>query len=57
MSKSRKKRERNEKKARKARENTEKRKLKKQINHLIKINKILEAGIIIQRYKSRYGDI
>tara|TARA_R100001594_G_C3851997_1_gene218696 strand:- start:163 stop:336 length:174 start_codon:yes stop_codon:yes gene_type:complete len=57
MSKSRKKRERIEKKARKARENTEKRKLKKQINHLIKINKILEAGIIIQRYKSRYGDI
>ena len=57
MSKSRKKRERIEKKARKVRENTEKRKLKKQINHLVKINKTLEAGILIQRYKSKYGEI
>jgi len=57
MGKSRKKRERIEKKARKKRENTEKRKLKKQINHLVKINKTLEAGILIQRYKSKYGEI
>ena len=57
MGKSRKKRERIEKKVRKARENTEKRKLKKQINHLIKINKTLEAGILIQRYKSKFGEI
>ena len=34
----------------------DKKKLKKQIFHLAKSNKTAEAGILMQRYKSKYGD-
>ena len=34
----------------------DKKKLKKQILHLVRSNKTTEAGFIMQRYKSKYGD-
>ena len=34
----------------------DKKKLKKQIPHLARSNKTTEAGFIMQRYKSKYGD-
>ena len=34
----------------------DKKKLKKQILHLIRRNKTTEAGFLMQRYKSKYGD-
>ena len=33
-----------------------KKKLKKQILHLIRSNKTTEAGLVMQKYKSKYGD-
>jgi hypothetical protein len=35
----------------------DKKRLKKQILHLIRSNKKAEAGFLIERYKSRYGEI
>ena len=49
------KRQANQRKKEKVKLNTEKRKLQKQIKHLIKINKTSEAGMLMQRYKSKYG--
>ena len=51
------KRQANQRKREKVKLNTEKRKLQKQIEHLIKINKTSEAGMLMQRYKSKYGGI
>ncbi len=51
------KRQANQRKREKVKLNTEKRKLQKQIKHLIKINKTSEAGMLMQRYKSKYGGI
>ena len=34
----------------------DKKKLKKQILHLVRSNKTTEAGFLMQRYKSKYGD-
>jgi hypothetical protein len=51
------KRQANQKKREKVKLNTEKRKLQKQIEHLIKIKKTSEAGMLMQRYKSKYGEI
>ena len=34
----------------------DKKKLKKQILHLIRSNKTTEAGFVMQKYKSKYGD-
>ena len=34
----------------------DKKRLKKQILHLIRSNKTNEAGFLIQKYKSKYGD-
>jgi len=34
----------------------DKKKLKKQILHLARSNKTTEAGFLMQRYKSKYGD-
>ena len=35
---------------------TEKRRLKRDIVKLLKIKKIKEAGLLIQRYRSKYGE-
>jgi len=34
----------------------DKKRLKKQILHLIRSNKTTEAGFVMQKYKSKYGD-
>ena len=49
------KRQAKQRKREKVKLDTEKRKLKKQIRHLIKIKKTTEAGMLMQRYKSKYG--
>ena len=57
MGKSRKKRDGIEKKLKKVRENTNKRQLKKSILKLLKFKKIKEAGLLIQRYRGKYGEM
>tara|TARA_Y100000310_G_C20172524_1_gene574348 strand:- start:320 stop:493 length:174 start_codon:yes stop_codon:yes gene_type:complete len=57
MGKSRKKRDRIEKKLKKVNENTDKRQLKKSIMKLLKFNKTKEAGLLIQKYRGRYGEL
>ena len=57
MGKSRKKRDRIEKKLKKVKENTNKRQLKKSIMKLLKFKKIKEAGLLIQKYRGRYGKL
>jgi len=50
------KREANRKKKLRQQENAAKLRLKKKIFHYIKINKIREAGFLMERYKERYGE-
>ena len=57
MGKSRKKRDRIEKKLKKVKENTNKRQLKKSIMKLLKFKKTKEAGLLIQKYRGRYGEL
>ena len=57
MGKSRKKRDRIEKKLKKVSENTNKRHLKKSIMKLLKFKKIKEAGLLIQKYRGKYGKL
>ena len=57
MGKSKKKWERVQKKRQKVKDNTEKRKLKKQIRRLIDLNKMSEVGFLMQKYKSKFGDL
>ena len=51
------KRQANKRKREKQKLNAEKRRLQKRIKHLIKFKRTVEAGILIQRYKSKYGEI
>ena len=44
-------------KLRKQLEKAKKNKLKKKILHFIRLNKITEAGLLMERYKERYGDL
>ena len=43
-------------KLKKQQENATKLRLKKKIFHYIKLNKIREAGFLMERYKERYGE-
>tara|TARA_R110002012_G_scaffold301709_1_gene502129 strand:- start:136 stop:312 length:177 start_codon:yes stop_codon:yes gene_type:complete len=44
-------------KLKKQQEKAKKIKLKKKILHFIRSNKIVEAGLLMERYKERYGKI
>ena len=57
MGKSKKKWERKEKHRLQVREGTKKRKLKKSILYLLKKKKTREAGLLMNMYKNKYGDI
>jgi len=57
MGKSRKKYERIKKKNKIRKDKVEKNSLKKQIHMLLKRKKMIEAGILINKYKEKYGDI
>lgn len=45
------------KKLKKQEEKAKKIKLKKQILHFIRSKRIVEAGLLMERYKERYGDL
>ena len=57
MGKSRKKYERIKKKDEIRKDKVSKNRLKKQIHMLLKRKKIVEAGILLNKYKEKYGDI
>ena len=57
MGKSRKKYERMKKKDEIRKDKVSKNRLKKQIHMLLKRKKIVEAGILLNKYKEKYGDI
>ena len=44
-------------KLKKQQEKAKKIKLEKKILHFIRLNKIAEAGFLMERYKERYGDL
>ena len=56
MGKSEKKYTRKEKHRQQVKLGTERRKLKKSILYLIKKKKLIEAGLLIERYKSKFGE-
>ena len=55
MGKSEKKYTRKEKHRQQVKLGTEKRKLKKSILYLLKKNKVTAAGLLMERYKSKFG--
>ena len=57
MGKSQKKYERIKKKDEIRKDKVSKNRLKKQIHMLLKRKKIVEAGILLNKYKEKYGDI
>ena len=57
MGKSQKKYERIKKKNEIRKDKVEKNRLKKQIHMLLKRKKMVEAGILLNKYREKYGDI